>query len=64
MAIVERSTYVRKLGPNCFEYGVVERSNNFRKRPDNYIAAGVETTVYAAETARGRLSPSETAQGK
>lgn len=53
--MAERSTYVRKIGDRQYEYGILERSKNFRKRPDKYIVAGVEASVASAEAARAML---------
>lgn len=41
-------TYVRKIGVGQYEFGHVRYSTSYRKRPDIYTPAGVETSVSAA----------------
>jgi hypothetical protein len=57
--MTELSTYVRKIGDGQFEYGFVQRSRNFRKKPDVYTPAGVCKSVAEAEAGRSNLLPGE-----
>lgn len=55
--MAEQSTYVRKIGEQQFEYGIVRRAKNFRKRSDVFAPLGIKSTVATAvEAAESELA--------
>ncbi len=49
------STYIRKMPSGRYEFGFVKRSDNFRKRADTFVPAGIKDSVSEAEAAREDL---------
>ncbi len=54
-----KSTYIRKIAIDTFEYGFVVYAEKFRKQMDVYTPMGTTASVGQAEAARRALESAE-----